>query len=117
VAPKIHAVVQDADDFDRAPCPDPVHQEVSSATAMARNVERAEACHDLVSGLETRNIGTGSKFANRLNNGVAVHSGLPRAKILSRPFQDICKIELCGSAETNPPSALDHQTPIRLFWK
>jgi hypothetical protein len=39
VAPKVHSVVEDARDFDRAVRRGPVHQEMASTTAAPRNVE------------------------------------------------------------------------------
>jgi hypothetical protein len=114
---KVHRVVQDADDFDRPFFCYPVHQEVTSATTVSRDVERAETRHDLVSGLGPHNIGTFDKFADRLNERVPIDSGLSRAEILSGPFEDIRKIELCGSAETNAPSLLGHEASIWMFWK
>lgn len=117
VAPKVHAVVQDADDFDRPFCCYPVYQEVTSTTPRSRNVKRAETRHDLVSGIGPRDSGTFDKFADRLNERIPIDSGLSRAEILSGPFDDIRKIELCESAETNAPSPLGHETSIRMFWK
>jgi hypothetical protein len=51
VAPKVHSVVQNAYELDRAACCYPVHQEVTSATTVSRNVERAKTRHDLVASL------------------------------------------------------------------
>jgi hypothetical protein len=45
----------------------------------------------------------------RLNERVPVESGLTRAEILSGPFEDICEIEFCRSAEANAPFPLDHE--------
>jgi hypothetical protein len=117
VAPQVHAVVQDAPNFDDHSWSYPVQKEVTSATTISRDVERAEALHDLVSGLRASNVGTIGKFADRLNERVPVESGLPRAEILSSPFEDICEVELCGRAEANAPFPLDHEAAIRLFWK
>jgi hypothetical protein len=117
VAPKVHSVVQDTDDFDRPFFCYPVHQEMTSTTSMSRNVKRAETRHDLVSGVRARDIGTFDKFADRLNERIPIDSGLSRAEILSGPFEDIRKIELCDSAETNAPSPLGHEAAIRMFWK
>lgn len=50
VAPKVHSVVEDAHDFDRAVRRSPVHQEMASTTTPSRNKERAKACHDVVAG-------------------------------------------------------------------
>ena len=109
MALQIHAVMQDACDFDHSVSDNPVQEEVTSATTMSRNVERAEARHDLVSDLGPGNVGTVGKLADRLNKRVPIESGLPRAEILSRPFEDICEIELCRSAEANAPFPLDHE--------
>ena len=115
MAPKVHSIVEDTHDFDRALRCDPVHQEMASATAAPRNVERAKTRHDLVSGLGACNIGTVSKIANRLNERVPIDPRLSRAKILGGPFEDVRKVEFCGSAETNAPSPLSHDGAIRLF--
>jgi hypothetical protein len=72
VALKVHPVVQDAYDFDRALRRCAVDEEVTSTTAAARNVERAKTGHDLVPGLRARNIGTLGKLANRLDERVAI---------------------------------------------
>jgi len=109
VALQVHIVVQDASDFDEPSWSYPVQEEVTSATTMSRNVERAEARHDLVSDLGPGNVGTVGKLADRLNKRIPIESGLPRAEILSRPFEDICEIELCRSAEANAPFPLDHE--------
>jgi hypothetical protein len=77
---KVHSVVEDAYDFDRAVWRYPVHQEVASTTTLPRNVERAKTWYDLVSGLGARDIGTVGKFGDRLNDGVAVDTRLSRAK-------------------------------------
>jgi hypothetical protein len=109
VAPKVHSVVEYTYDFDRAIRRDPVHQEMASLTAAPRNVERAKARHDLVSGPGARYIWTAGKLANRLNKGVPIGARLARAKILGAPFEDVGKVDFCGSAETNAPSSLGHE--------
>ena len=109
VAPKLHSVVEDAHDFDRGVRPGPVHEEMASATAAPRNVERAKASQNLVPGPGARNIGTVGKLANRLNKGVPIGARLARAKILGAPFEDVGKVDFCGSAETNAPSSLGHE--------
>ena len=114
---KVHSVVEDAYAFDRAVWHYPVHQEVASTTTLPRNVERPKTWYNLVSGLGARDIGTVGKFANRLNDGVAVDTRLSRAKILSGPFEDVGKVDFCGSAQTNAPSPLGHEDSIRLFWR
>ena len=86
---------------------------MASTTTVPRNVERPKTRYDLVSCLGTRDIGTVGKFANRLNDGVAVDTRLSRAKILSGPFEDIRKVEFRGGAEPDTPFPLDHEG--RLF--
>jgi hypothetical protein len=81
---------------------------VASATTVARNVERAKTRHDLVPELGPGNIRTVGKLADRLNKGVLIDSGLSRSEIINGPFEDICKIELCGGAEADAPSLLGH---------
>jgi hypothetical protein len=108
VALQVHTIVQDAPDFDDPSRSYPVQEKVTSATTMSRNVQNAEAPHDLVSGLGSSDIGTVGKLADRLNKRVAIETGLPRAEILSRPFENICEIELCRSAEPNAPFPLGH---------
>jgi len=115
VASKVHSVVEDAHDFDRAVRRSPVHQEMASATAAPRNVERAKACHDLVPGPGARYIGAAGKFANRLNKSVPIDARLSRAKILRSPFEDVGKVDFCGCAEANAPSPLGHECSIRRF--
>lgn len=62
---KVHSVVEDAHDIDRASWGDAVHQEVPSTPTVSRNVQRAKTRHDLVSGFGAHNIGTAGEFANR----------------------------------------------------
>ncbi len=109
--------MQDAPDFDDPSWSYPVQKEVTSATTASRNMKRAEAPHDLVSGLGPSNVGTVAKLADRLNERIPVESGLARAEILSGPFEDVREIELCRSAEANAPFPLDHGAPIWPFWK
>jgi hypothetical protein len=71
-------------------------------------VDRAKTRHDLVSSSRARNIGTVGKFANRLNERILMDARLSRAVILSGPFDDIRKVEFCGSAEADAPSPLGH---------
>jgi hypothetical protein len=111
VALKVHSVVEDAYDFDRAVWCYPVHHEVASTATLPRNLERPKTRYDLVSGLGARDIGTVGKFANRLNDGVAIDTRLSRAKILSGPFEDIRKVEFCGGTEPDVPFPLDHKGP------
>jgi hypothetical protein len=108
VALQIHTVVQDAPDFDDPSRSYPVQEKVASATAMSSNVECAETSHDLVSCLGPSDIGTVDKFADRLNKRVAIETGLPCTRILSRPFENICEIQLCRSAEPNAPFPPGH---------
>ena len=115
VALKVHSVVEDPQDFDRAVWRCPIHQEVTSATTPSRNVERAKTCHDLIPGLGAYDIRAVGEFANRLNERVAIDARLSRAKILGGPFEDVGKVDFCGSAETNPPSPFGHEGSIRLF--
>jgi hypothetical protein len=109
--------VEDAQNFDAALCHGPVHQKVASAATVSRDVERTKTRHDLVSGLGAWDIGTVGKLANRLNKRVPIDACLLRAKILSRPFEDVRKVEFCGSAETDAPSLLLHDGSIRLILK
>jgi hypothetical protein len=113
VALQVQTVVQDAPDFDDPSRSHPVQEKVASATTMSSNVECAEAPHDLVSGLGSGDIGTAGKFADRLNKHVAIEPGRPRAKILSRPFENICEIQLCSSAEPNAPFLPGHDALLR----
>jgi hypothetical protein len=108
VPPKVHSVVEDTHDLDRALGRDPVHQEMASPTAAPRNVERAKACHDLVPGPGARYTGTVGELANRLNQGVPIDARLSRTKILGAPFKDVGKIDFCGGAQPNAPSSLGH---------
>lgn len=117
VALKVHAVVQDTDDLDRPFGCNLVHQEVTSATSMSCDVERAKAPHDLVAGPGPRNVRTVQKIGDRPNECVPIGSRLSRAEILSGPFQDIRKIELRGCAETNAPFLPGHGTTIPKFGK
>jgi hypothetical protein len=105
---KVHSVVQDSYDFDRCFWNHPVHHEVTSAPTVSRNVDRAKTWHDLISSLGARNIGTRGKFANRLNERILIDTRLSRAKVLSGPFNNIRKVEFCGSAEADAPSPLGH---------
>lgn len=114
---KVDSVVQDADNFDRRFGSNPVHQEVTSATSVSCDVERVKTLHDLVSGPGPRNVRTVHKFADRPNERVPTDSRLSVAEILGGPFQDIRKIELCGSAETNTPFLLRHEATIPMFGK
>lgn len=117
VALKLHSVVQDADNLDRRLGCNPVHQDVTSATSVSRDVERAKTPHDLVSAPGPRNVRTVRKFGDRLNERVPINSCLSGTEILGGPFQDIRKIELCGSAETNTPFLLGHEAAIPMFGK
>src|SRR5436309_839781 len=107
--------MESAYDFDRALWSCPVHQEVPSTTTVSRNMERAKARHDLISGFGPRDVGSVSQFADRMNERVPVDSRLSHAKILSGPFEYVCKVEFCGSAETDAPCPLGHESSIRLF--
>lgn len=78
-------------------------------------MERAKTRHDLISGFGACDIGPVSQFADRMNERVTVDTRLSRAKILSGPFENVCKVEFCGSAETDVPSPLGHEGSIRLF--
>jgi hypothetical protein len=107
--------MEDSHDFDRAVRRGPVHQEMASATTAPRNVERAKACHYLVPGPGARNIGTVSKLTDRPNKSVPIDARLSRAKILGSPFEDVGKVDFRGSAQTNAPSPLGHDSTIRRF--
>ena len=105
---KVHSVVQNSYDFDRCFWGHPVHQEVASAPTVSRNVDRAKTWHDRFSSFGAGNIGTFGKFANRQNKRSLIDTRLSRTKILNGPFDDIRKVEFCGSAEADPPSPLGH---------
>ena len=106
LALKVHPVVQDAHDFDRALRRRAVHQDVTSAATATRDVQRTETGQNLVSGLRARNVRTIGKLADGPNERVAVNARLPRAKFLSGPFDDVREVELSGAAETDAPSLL-----------
>lgn len=67
--------------------------------------------------LAPRNVRTVRKFGDRLNERVPIDSRLSGAEILGGPFQDIRKIELCDSAETNTPFLLGHEATIPMLGK
>ncbi len=113
---KVHSV-QDSYDFDRCFWGHPVHQEVTSAPTVSRNVDRAQTWLDLISSFGARNIGTFGKFANRLNERLLIDPRLSRAKIFSGPLDDIRKVELRGGAEADAPSPLGHWGSTRRPWK
>ena len=98
MAPKVHSVMEDAHDFDRAVRRGPVHQEMASATAAPRNVKRTKTRHDLVPGPGARNVRTLGKLTNRLNKGVPmIDPRLSRAKILGGLSEHVGKVELRGA--------------------
>ena len=117
LALKVHPVVQDAHDFDRALRRRAVHQDVASATTAARDVQRTETGRISSRALEPVTIRTIGKFANGPDERIAVDARLPRAEFLSGPFDDVREVELSGSAETDAPSLLGHAGFIRRFWK
>lgn len=117
MALKVHSVVQDADDLDRPSGCYPIHQEVTSATSVPCDMERAKTRHDLVSDFGARDVGTFDKFADRLNERVSIDPCLSGTEILGGPFQNIRKIELCGGAETNTPFLPGHEATIRMSGK
>ena len=117
MALKVHSVVEDTHDFDRAVWRNSVHQEMASAATSSRNVERTKARHDLVPDLVACGIGPASEFANRAKERVPIDARLSRAKILCGPFEDVGKVDFCGSAEANAPSPPGHKGSIRLFWR
>jgi hypothetical protein len=98
VALKVHSVVEDTHDLDRAVWRSPVHQEVASTMTSSSDVERSKARHDLVTRLGAHDIGTAGKFSDRLEKRVPIDARLSRAKILRGPFEDVGKIDFCGSA-------------------
>jgi hypothetical protein len=112
VALKVHSVVQDAHDFDRAVWRGPVHQEMASATTAPRNVDVAKARHDAWS---PATFGLVGELANRLNEGVLIDASLLRAKILGGSSEDVGKVDFRRSAETNAPSPIRHSGSIRRF--
>ena len=81
---------------------------MTSAPTVSRYVDRAKTWRDLISSFRARNIGTVGKFANRLNERILIDTRLSRAVILSGPFDNIRKVEFCGSAEADAPSRLGH---------
>lgn len=117
VALKVHSFVEDAYNLDRSLWCAPVHQEVTSATTVSRNVERAKTRHDLVASFRARKIGTVGKFGDCPDKGVSIGTRLPRAKILGGPFEDVRKVEFCGGTQADAPSRFGHAGVIRLFWK
>ena len=69
--------MQDAADFDDPSWGYPAQKEVTSATTVPRNVERAQVPHDLIPDLGSSNVGTVGKLADGLNKGVPIEPGLP----------------------------------------
>jgi hypothetical protein len=100
--------VQDTHDFDDPSWSDPVQEEVAPAATVPRDMECVETLDDLVSGLGPSHAGAIGKFADRLDEDVAIESSLPGAEIFRRPFQDICEIEFGRSTEANLPAPLGH---------
>ncbi len=114
---KVHSVVQDSHDFDRCFWGHPVHQEVTTAPTVSGNVDRAKTWHDFISSFAARNIGTFSKFGNRLNERLLIDARLSDAEIFDGPFDDIRKVELCSGAEANAPFPPSHSRSTRQPWK
>lgn len=92
-----------------------VHQEMASATAVSGNVERPKTRHDFITSLRARDIGTIRQHANRLNKRALINTRLSRAKILSGPLENICKVELCHSTEADAPFPVGHWTLFGCF--
>jgi hypothetical protein len=109
MALQIHSIVQDASDFDDSSCGDPVHKKVPSATAVSRNVKRAQASRNLVAGIGSVNVGAVGKLAYRFEQRVPIKAGLASAEIFDGPSDDICKIEFRRGTEPNAPILLDHE--------
>jgi hypothetical protein len=57
------------------------HQEVTPATTVSRDVERAKTRHDLVSGLDAATSELSASSPNGLNDRLPTGSGLSRVKI------------------------------------
>lgn len=100
--------MEDAHDFDRALRRDAIHEEVASAPTASCNVEGTKTRRDLVSGFGACNLRALGELANRLNQHVPIDARLSRSEILSRPFQDIRKIDFRGGAEADAPLLPGH---------
>ena len=93
--------MQDAYDLDRSCFRHPIHQEMASATAVARNVERAKTTDHFIPGLGAHNIRTGGKFTKSLGGAYSDRYETVARRTAPWSFDDICEIKLCGSAEAN----------------
>ena len=108
MAPKVHPVVKDAHDFDRALWRCAVHDEVASAPTVSCNVERTDTRQDIVPDFGARNVRAIGEFANRSNQYVTINPRLSQPKILGGPFQNIGEIDFCGGAEADTPLLPGH---------
>ena len=109
MALQIHAVMQDACDFDHSVSDDPVQEEVTSTPAVSGNMQRTQAGIDLAAGFGPPHVGTVGEFTDRLDECLPIEAGLSRPETLRRPAEDVCEIEFCPNAEANAPFPLGHE--------
>lgn len=108
MASKVHPIVEDSHDFNRAG-PHSIHQEMTCVSAAPCDMERPKAGHDVVPRRRARNVRANREVADRVDESVPVETRLLRAEILDSPFEDVGEIDLCGGTETNSPFSLSHQ--------
>ena len=106
---QVHLIVQNSADFNDPTFSGAIEENVTAASAVSCDVERAEAWHDLVAISRSGYIGALRQLAYRLDQRIAIHRGLPRAEILCCPLEDVCKIHFSNSAEANAPSPGNHE--------
>jgi hypothetical protein len=101
--------MQNSHDLDEVFAIYPVQEEMTSATTVSCDMERAETSRDLVPPTGPDNIRAIGKLSDRMNAGISIDSRLPRAEILCGPLEDVYKIEFGGGAEAHAPFGRRHE--------
>lgn len=108
MTPQVHAVVQDARDFDRSVLCHPIQQQVAPASSMPSHVERVHVTHNVVAFFGACYVRSFGKLSNGLRQDCSISSCLSGAEIIGSPRKNADEITFRLRAKTNPPSLRGH---------
>jgi hypothetical protein len=105
---EVHAVVQDAADFDDARFEYPIQQEMTAGATAPSHMQHAETRHDVIAALGSAMVRPSRELTDCERYRPPIEPGLPRTEILLGPTKNIREIAFCGGTEADAPFLLRH---------
>ena len=110
MARQVHCVMKNANNFDHLAADGAIYDEMTSPTALTRNVKAAEARENFVTGGASGHVRARVKRREGIDERDLLNRGLSFAEIIGGVFENTSEILFGLGAEANLPLSVGHST-------